>query len=84
MTELHRSNAAKENQINETTQSIENQLKGEIQSAVEKERVIWTKKQDSLLWELQSVRADITRLEQQHALREDMLRKEIADLQQVI
>ena len=61
----------------------ENQLKEEIQTAVDKERSIWQKKQESLKWEMQSVRSDISRLEHQHSLREDMLRKEIADLQQV-
>lgn len=58
-------------------------MKEEIQLAVEKERMIMNKKQESLKWELESVRQDITRIEQQHSLREDMLRKEIADLQQV-
>jgi hypothetical protein len=80
---LHKANATKENIINESTSLIENQLKEEIQSAVEKERIISNKKQESLKWELNSVRADISRIEQQHALREEMLRKEIADLQQV-
>ena len=36
---------------------------------------------ETLKWELECVRTDISRIEQQHALREDMLRKEIADLQ---
>ncbi len=80
---MHKANATKENIINESTSLIENQLKEEIQSAVEKERIISNKKQESLKWELNSVRADISRIEQQHALREEMLRKEIADLQQV-
>jgi hypothetical protein len=81
---LHKANATKENIINESTSLIENQLKEEIQSAVEKERIISNKKQESIKWELNSVRADISRIEQQHALREEMLRKEIADLQQVL
>lgn len=81
---MHKANATKENIINESTSLIENQLKEEIQSAVEKERIISNKKQESLKWELNSVRADISRIEQQHALREEMLRKEIADLQQVL
>jgi chromosome segregation ATPase len=84
LAELHKANAAKESKINETNSSIESQLKEEIQVAVEKERIVSNKKQESLRWELQSVRSDITRVEQQHALREDMLRKEIGDLQQVI
>ncbi len=84
MAELHKANAAKENKINEATISIETQLKEEIHSAIEKERMISNKKQESLKWELNSVRADISRIEQQHALREEMLRKEIADLQQVL
>jgi TATA element modulatory factor len=83
LAELHKSNAAKDTRINETTNSIETQLKEEIERAVEKERTIAGKKQESLKWELQSVRADISRIEQQHSLREDMLRKEISDLQQV-
>jgi TATA element modulatory factor len=49
---------------------------------LEKERFQANKKQESLKWELQNVRADIMRLEQQHGLREDMLRKEITNLQQ--
>ncbi len=81
---MHKANATKENIINESTSLIENQLKEEIQSAVEKERIISNKKQESIKWELNSVRADISRIEQQHALREEMLRKEIADLQQVL
>lgn len=76
-------NAAKDNRINEATNSIETQFKEEIQTAVDKERLLSNKKQESLKWELQSVRSDISRLEHQHSLREDMLRKEIADLQQV-
>ena len=80
---MHKANATKENIINESTSLIENQLKEEIQSAVEKERIISNKNQESLKWEVNSVRADISRIEQQHALREEMLRKEIADLQQV-
>lgn len=58
-------------------------MKEEIQLAVEKERLMSNKKQESLKWELESVRQDLARIEQQHSLREDMLRKEIADLQQV-
>jgi hypothetical protein len=42
------------------------------------------KREDTLRWELQGVRADLTRLEQQQALREDILRKEITDLQKVL
>ncbi len=80
---MHKANATKENIINEATSSIESQIKEEIQLAIEKERIGSNKKQESLKWELNNVRADINRLEQQHALREDMLRKEIADLQQV-
>ena len=40
------------------------------------------KKQEALKWELESMRSDLARIEHQHSLREDMLRKEIADLQQ--
>ena len=83
LAELHRANAAKDSRITEATSSIENQFKEEIQSVLEKERIVSNKRQESLKWELQNVRADITRLEQQHSLREEMLRKEIADLQQV-
>ena len=50
---------------------------------MDKERSFWQKKQETLKWEMQSVRSDVSRLEHQHSLREDMLRKEIADLQQV-
>ncbi len=82
MTDLHRKNAAHDSKINEATSSLESQLKEEIQSAVEKEKAVANKIQESLKWELQSARADLSRLEQQHVLREDMLRKEIADLQQ--
>jgi hypothetical protein len=73
----------KESKINEKTSSIESQIKEEIKSAVEKEKITAAKKHESLKWELESVRQDIARIEQQHALREDMLRKEISDLQQV-
>jgi hypothetical protein len=83
LTELHKTNAAKDSKISQATNSLETQLKEEIQFAVEKERVMANKIQESLKWELQSARADLTRIEQQHALREDMLRKEIADIQQV-
>jgi len=81
LAELHRTNAQKTSQINETASSIENQYKEEISAAVDKERIVSGKKIESLKWELECVRADISRTEQQHALREDMLRKEIADLQ---
>lgn len=81
LAELHRANAHKTSQINEATSSIENQYKEEIQTAVEKERVISGKKIDTLKWELECVRSDISRIEQQHSIRENMLRKEIADLQ---
>lgn len=67
----------------ETQTSIESQLKEEIQSVVEKEKSMAKKREDALRWELQGVRADLTRLEQQQALREDILRKEITDLQKV-
>jgi hypothetical protein len=83
LTELHKTNAAKDSRINQATNSLETQLKEEIQFAVEKEKVMANKAQESLKWELQSARSDLTRIEQQHALREDMLRKEIADIQQV-
>ncbi len=76
-------NAIKESRISETTASLETQLKEEIQQAVDKERVLSNKKQEILKWELQSVRADLQRMDQQHSLREDVLRKEITDLQQV-
>jgi hypothetical protein len=76
-------NAAKQSELSQTTSSMEAQLKEEIQSAVEKERFQANKKHDSLMWELQNVRADMLRAEQQHSLREDMLRKEINNLQQV-
>lgn len=62
---------------------MESQIKEEIQSAVEKERFQANKKHESLMWELQNVRADLMRAEQQHSLREDMLRKEILNYQQV-
>lgn len=73
----------KESRINETTSSIETQLREEVRTAVEKEKSAWAKKQEALRWEIESLRQDVTRVEQQHAIREDMLRKEIADLQQV-
>jgi hypothetical protein len=76
-------NAIKESRISETTASLESQLKEEIQQAVDKERLLSNKKQEVLKWELQSVRADLQRMDQQHSLREDVLRKEITDLQQV-
>lgn len=80
---MRKSNVEKESQINLKTSTIESQLKEEIKEAVEKERILAGKKQEALKWELESVRQDISRIEQQHALREDMLRKEISDLQQV-
>lgn len=83
LSDLKKSNVEKESKINETTVTIENHLKEEVRSAVEKERSTWTKKQEALKWEIESLRVDITRVEQQHSIREDMLRKEIADLQQV-
>ena len=81
LAELHRTNAQKTSQINEATSSIESQYKEEIQLAVDKERIVSGKKIETLKWELECVRTDISRIEQQHTLREDMLRKEIADLQ---
>lgn len=83
LSELKKSNVEKETKINETTVSIENQLKEEVRVAVEKERSSWSKKQDALKWEIENLRQDIVHVEQQHATRENMLRKEIADLQQV-
>lgn len=83
MSELRKANVEKESKINETTSSIESHLKEEIKLALEKEKINSSKKQEALKWELESVRQDITRIEQQHSLREDMLRKEISDLQQV-
>ena len=53
LAELHRLNAAKDSRINEATSSIENQFKEEIQIALDKERLIANKKQESLKWELQ-------------------------------
>ncbi|CAF0737533.1 unnamed protein product [Brachionus calyciflorus] len=82
LAELHKKVATKETIINEATSSIESQLKEEIQLAVEKERITSNKKQEALKWELENLRQDLTRVEQQHVIREDMLRKEIADLQQ--
>ena len=84
MAELHKANAAKDSKINQATNSLEVHLKEEIQFAVEKEKMIASKVQESLKWELQSARSDLTRIEQQHALREDQLRKEIGDIQQVV
>ncbi len=80
--ELHKSNAALEVRLNEATSSIESHMKEETDIKLEKEKQTWSKVCESLKWELQSVRSDISRQEQQYALREDMLRKEIADLQQ--
>ena len=80
---MHKKVATKENILNEATSSIESQLKEEIQHAVEKEKVISNKKQEALKWELETLRQDLARIEQQHVVREDMLRKEIADIQQV-
>ena len=65
----------------ETQTSIESQLREEVQTVLEKEKSMSKKREDTLRWELQGVRADLTRLEQQQALREDILRKEITDLQ---
>lgn len=84
LSELRKSNVEKESRINETTSSIETQLREEVRTAVEKEKSAWAKKQEALRWEIESLRQDVTRVEQQHAIREDMLRKEIADLQQVV
>jgi hypothetical protein len=83
LSELRRANVEKESKINETTSSIESQLKEEVRSAVEKEKTVWLKKQEALKWEIESLRQDISRCEQQYSIREDMLKKEIADLQQV-
>lgn len=63
--------------------TLELQYKEELQQALEKERLASNKKQEALRWELQNTRTDIMRLEQQYSLREDILRKEISDLQQV-
>lgn len=58
-------------------------MKEEIQLAVEKERITSQKSQEALRWELDNIRQDFSRTEQQHMVREEMLRKEISDLQQV-
>lgn len=83
LSELRKANVEKESKINETTSSIESQMREEVRAAVDKEKSAWTKKQETLRWEIESLRQDLARSEQQHAIREDMLRKEIADLQQV-
>ena len=82
LAELRKANAAKESLLTEATSSIETQLKEEAQMALDKERLTSSKRIEALKWEMESVRGDIARLEQQHAMREDMLRKEIGDLQQ--
>ncbi|RNA32793.1 TATA element modulatory factor isoform X1, partial [Brachionus plicatilis] len=82
LAELHKKIASKENSLSEATSSIESQLKEEIQLAVEKERITSQKSQEALRWELDNIRQDFSRTEQQHMVREEMLRKEISDLQQ--
>lgn len=83
LAELHKKIAAKETSLTEATSSKESQLKEEIELAVEKERITSQKSQEALRWELDNLRQDFSRVEQQHLVREEMLRKEIADLQQV-
>ena len=82
LAELHKLNAVKDVKISEKTNTHELKLKQEIEQALEKEKSLSLKKQDALKWELDSMRSDLARVEHQHSLREDMLRKEIADLQQ--
>ena len=81
--ELQKSLQATSSKSTENSMTLELQYKEELQQALEKERLSSNKKQEALRWELQNTRTDIMRLEQQYSLREDILRKEISDLQQV-
>ena len=70
LAELHKSNAVKDVKINEKVNTQEIKIKQEIELAIEKEKSVSVKKQEALKWELESMRSDLARVEQQHSLRE--------------
>ena len=70
LAELHKSNAVKDIKINEKANTQEIKVKQEIEFALEKEKTVFAKKQEALKWELESMRSDLARVEQQHSLRE--------------
>jgi TATA element modulatory factor len=70
LAELHKLNAVKDVKINEKVNTQEIKMKQEIELAIEKEKSVAVKKQEALKWELESVRSDLARVEQQHSLRE--------------
>ena len=71
---MHKLNAVKDVKINEKVNTQEIKIKQEIELAIEKEKSVSVKKQEALKWELESVRSDLARVEQQHSLREGELK----------
>ena len=82
--ELHRSNAAQDSKAQEAALSASLHVREELQVTLEKEKQRFSYEKEALATQIDDLRLAMTRAERDHNRREDLLRQEIAHLQQVI
>lgn len=80
--ELNKSNAARDSKVHEAVLSAEMQARDEYHLNMEKERLKSRLEKESLIMQIEDLRMSLTRMEKEYGRREDLLKREIADLQQ--
>lgn len=80
--ELNKSNAARDSKVHEAVLSAETQARDEYELNMEKERQRGRLEKESLIIQIEDLRMSLTRMEKEYGRREDLLKLEIADLQQ--
>ena len=84
MSELQKANAVNQSAAQEAALDAERSAREELMSLMEQQKRDSQQEKERLLMEVNELRMSMSRTEQQATWREDHLRQEIADMQQVI
>ncbi|CAL1540630.1 unnamed protein product [Lymnaea stagnalis] len=80
--ELHRSNATQDSKAQEAALSAETHVREELKAAMDREQIKFRQEREAFIIQADDLRLEMSRLEKEHSRREDLLRQEIAHLQE--
>ncbi|XP_059172684.1 TATA element modulatory factor-like isoform X2 [Physella acuta] len=79
--ELHRSNASQDSKAQQAALSAETHVREELKAAMEREQQRFRQEREAFIMQADDLRLEMARLEKEHSRREDLLRQDIAHLQ---
>ncbi|XP_014774011.1 TATA element modulatory factor isoform X1 [Octopus bimaculoides] len=80
--ELNKTNAARDSKVQEAVLSAELQVREEFNYSMEKDRQKARLEKESFICQIEDLQINLSRQEKEHTRREDLLKREISDLQQ--